>query len=111
MFHPETGVARRLERIVQDVHKAIWAMRVIMEAKGAYVPGLAGGRIPEGRHVQMEEKTSSNWDRRREKKDAKDHLDKEGMHANLKSLLDDPERNVTNMFALRDYFDADEGSL
>jgi hypothetical protein len=111
IFHPETGVAPRPERIVQDVHKAIRAMRVIMEAKGAYVPGLAGGRIPGGRHVQTEEKTSSNWGGRREKIDVKDHLDKEGMHADLKSLLDDPERNVTNMFALRDYFDVDEDSL
>jgi hypothetical protein len=32
------------------------------------------------------------------------------MHADLNSLPNDPERNVTNMFALRDYFDANEDS-
>ena len=46
----------------------------------------------------------------REKQDAKDHLDKEGIHTDLKSLLDDPERNVTNMFSLQDYFDTDKDS-
>ena len=46
----------------------------------------------------------------RENQDIKDHLDKEGMYVNIKSLLDNPERNVTNMFALRNYFDADEDS-
>ena len=82
-----------------------------MEAKGAYVPGLVGNCIPGGRHMQTEEKTSSNWDGQREKLDVKHHLDKNSMHDDLKSLLNDPEHNVTNMFALRDYFDVDEDSL
>ena len=42
IFHPETGVTPWPERIVQDVHKAIRAMKVIMETKRAYVPGLSG---------------------------------------------------------------------
>ena len=74
------------------------------------MPGLAGDSIPGGWHVQTEEKTSSNWGGPRKKKDIKDHLDKEGMHADLNSLPNDPERNVTNMFALQDYFDANEDS-
>ena len=61
---------------MQDVHKAIRAMGVIMEAKGAYVPGLAGGHIPGARHMQMEEKMSSNWGGPREEQGTKDHLDK-----------------------------------
>ena len=48
MFHPETGVAPWPEIIVQAVYKAIRTMAVIMEAKGAYVPGLAGSHIPGG---------------------------------------------------------------
>ena len=42
------------------MHKAIHAIRAIMKAKGAYVHGLAGGRIQGGWHMQAEEKTSSN---------------------------------------------------
>ena len=68
-------------------------------------------RIPGGRHVQTEEKTSSNWGGSREKLDVKDHLDKKGLHADPKSLLNNPERNVTNMFALQNYFDVDEDLL
>ena len=92
------------------MHKTNWAMRVSMEARGAYVPVLAGNHIPGGWHLQTDENTSSNWDGPREKQDTKDHLDKEDMHADLKSLLNDPERNVTNMFVLRDYFVVDQDS-
>ena len=111
IFHSETGVPLWPEIIVQDVHKAIRAMGVIMETKGAYVPGLVGGCIPGGWHMQTEEKTSSNWGGPREKLDVKDRLDKEGVHVDLTSLLNDPERNITNMFALQDYFNVDKGSL
>ena len=86
-------------------------MGVIIEAKGAYVAGLAGGHILGECHIQTEKKISSNWVGWRKKKDVKDFLEKEGMHANLKFLLDNPECNLTNKFALQDYFDADEDSL
>ena len=61
--------------------------------------------------MKTDEKTSSNWGGPREKLDVKDHLDKKGMYANLRSLLDDPERNVKHMFDLQDYFDVDEDLL
>ena len=48
IFHPETGAVPWPERIVQDVHKAIWVIRVIMETNWADIPGLAGGRTPGG---------------------------------------------------------------
>ena len=38
----------------------------------------------------------------------KDLLERKGMYADLKTLLGDPERNIMNMFALQDYYDADE---
>ena len=43
--------------------------------------------------------------------DVTDRLEKEGMYADLKSLLDNLERNITNIFALQDYSDADEDLL
>ncbi len=48
-------------QIVQDVHKAVNAMSVIHNAKGAFVPGLAGGRVPGHRHTATDEKMSNNW--------------------------------------------------
>ena len=73
--------------------------------------GLAGGRVPGGRHVQTDEKMSSNWGGPREKVDVKDRLEKKAMYADLKSLLEDSDRNIINMFALQDYFNADKDLL
>ena len=98
IFHPKTGVSPLPERIVQDVHKAVNAMKVIHQAKGAFVPGLAGGRVPGQRHTATEERTSSNWGGKRVKK-ILEELDNSAMHADLRSLLDDPTRDVTQMFA------------
>ena len=91
LFHPVTGVVPKPHRIVQDVHKAVNAMSVIHNAKGAFVPGLAGGRVPGHRHTATDEKTSNNWGGRREKLEYNFALDDESMHVILKSLLNDPE--------------------
>jgi hypothetical protein len=47
IFDPTTGVAPKSERILQDVNKVMHALQVIFEAEGVYVPGLAGGRMPD----------------------------------------------------------------
>jgi hypothetical protein len=44
IFDPTTGVAPKSELILQDVNKVMYALQVIYEAEGVYVPGLAGGR-------------------------------------------------------------------
>ena len=48
IFEPMTGMAPKPERIVQDVKKVMNALQVIFDAKGVYVPGLAGGPTPGG---------------------------------------------------------------
>ena len=58
---PVTGVVPRPERIVQDVHKVVRAMGEIYKAKGAFVPGLAGGHVPGHRNTDAWLKTSDNW--------------------------------------------------
>ena len=35
-------------------------MQMIHDAKGAFIPGLAGGRVPGHRHRATSEKTSNN---------------------------------------------------
>ena len=57
--HPATGVESRPARIVQDVHKAVQAM-AIHEYKGAFVPGLADGRVPDQCNTNVWIKTSKN---------------------------------------------------
>ena len=58
--HPVTGVVPKPERIVQDVNKVVRAMKTIHGEKGAFVPGLAGGRVPGHCHRATTEKTSNN---------------------------------------------------
>ena len=108
IFHPKTGVAPWPVKIVQDVHTAIRAIEVIMEANGCYLLVLAVSNIPSGLYVQTKEKTTSNLSGPMGDVGPQSHLDKKGIHINPKSLLDDPKRNIMNMFALQDYFDADE---
>jgi hypothetical protein len=40
-----------------------------------------------------------------------EELDRKDINADLKSLPNNPERNVTNMFVLQDCFDADNHKL
>ena len=48
IFDPVTGVSPPRRRIEQDIAKTITAMQTILDKRGVYVPGLAGGRV-EGR--------------------------------------------------------------
>ena len=105
--HPVTGVVPRPARIVQDVHKAVRAMAVIHEHKGAFVPGLAGGRVPGHRNTDAWIKTSNNHGGKRERLEYDLQLEEKGMHADLRSLLDDPERVMTDVFCVRDSLDDD----
>ena len=45
VWDPVNDVAPPSERIIQDINKAVMAMKTIHEAKGVFVPGLAGGRL------------------------------------------------------------------
>ena len=99
--HPVTGVVPKPERIVQDVNKAVYAMKTINGTKGAFVPGLAGGRVPGHHHCATTEDMSNNHGDKREKLEYNLALKEKEMHANLKSILDDPEQDVTGMFRLQ----------
>ena len=96
VFHPKDGVAPTPKRIVQDIKKVIVAMKTIHEHRGAFVPGLAGGRVAGHRHVQTTAKTSDNWGGKISKTNWGDNY---SMHEDLRSLLDDPHRDVTRFFA------------
>jgi hypothetical protein len=55
IFDPTTGVAPKLERILQDMNKVMHALQVIYETEGVYMPDLAGGRTSGGRHTTRTE--------------------------------------------------------
>ena len=80
-------------------------MEIIHEHKGAFVPGLAGGRVPGHRNTDAWIKTSNNWGGARTRLEYDLQLEEKGMHADLRSLLDDPERNMTDVFRMQDSMD------
>jgi len=105
VWNPVNDVAPPSERIVQDINKAAVAMKTIHEAKGVFVRGLAGGRVPGQRHVNPSKKTSKNHGGKRVKLEYNLALDEATMHADLKSLLDDTIRDTTSFFTLRNALD------
>ena len=74
-------------------------MATIAKQRRAFVPGLAGGRTTGHRHVRTADKTSKNHGGKRENKERGDNFP---MHKDLRSLLDDPEQDVTERFAMQD---------
>ena len=100
VWDPVNGVPPPSEWIVQDINKAVVAMEKIHEAKGVFVPELAGGHVPGQCHVNTSKKTSKNHGGKRAKLESNLALDKAIMHANLKSLLDDATRYTTSFFTL-----------
>ena len=101
VFHPDTGVCPRPDRIIQDVHKVVHACKEIYKAKGVFVPGLAGGRVPGHRHTKTKEKTSNNHGGRRPRLEYSVALDEKEMHGDLKALLEE-SGDITDFFRLRD---------
>ena len=81
-------------------------MKTIHEHRGAFVPGLAGGRVAGHRHVQTTAKTSDNWGGKRSRKNWGDNYP---MHKDLRDLLDDPQRDVTGYFAKKEEDLDDDG--
>ena len=73
-------------------------MATIAEHRRTFVPGLAGGRVVGHRHVRTTAKTSKNRGGKREKKEWGDNF---LMHKGLRSLLDEPEQDVTGQFAMQ----------
>ena len=71
------------------------------------MPCLASGRVSGQHHTQTAERTSNNHGSKREKT-ILETLDKQEMHTDLKSLLDDSERDVTGMFALQDLLNSED---
>ena len=57
---PDTGVVPKPEQIVQDIEKSVQAMAIIHKVKGAFVTGLASGRVAVHRHRYSAIKISNN---------------------------------------------------
>ena len=95
------GVIPRPEQIVQDVRKAVRAMKTIHDAKGAFVPSLAGGRVPGHRHCATSEKMNNKHSGKRTRLEYNLALTQKEVHPSLKSTLDDPEQDLTVVFKLQ----------
>jgi hypothetical protein len=106
VFCPETGVSPRPDRIIQDVHKVVHACKEIHAAKGVYVPGLAGGRVPGHRYTSTSKKTSENHGGRRQKKQYDPASLESHLHTDLRTLLNE-SRGVSAFFEASD--DSSEG--
>ena len=65
------------------------------------MPGLAGGCVPGHHHRATSEKTSNNHGGKRTWLEYKLALVQKEMHADLKSIPDDPEQDVTGIFRLQ----------
>ena len=86
---------------MHDVHKAVRAMKTIHDTKGAFVPGLAGRRVPGHRHRATSEKTSNNCGGKWTQLEYNLALTQKEMHANPKPILDDTEQDLTGIFKLQ----------
>ena len=83
-------------------------MATIAEHRGAFVPGLAGGRVAGHRHVWTTAKTSKSHGGKRKKKEWGGNFP---MHKDLRSLLGDPEQfamhDVPDDLDLEEYVDVE----
>ena len=105
VFDPNSGVCPRPDRIVQDVHKVLHALKEIFKARGVFVPGLADQRGH--RHTKTSLK-SGNHGGKRTRLEYDCALDDESMHKDLKALLDGSE-DLQSFFRLDDDDDDDDG--
>ena len=101
VFDPENGICPKPDHIVQDVHKVVHALKEIYKAKGVFVPGLTGGRVPGKRHTSTKEKTSNNHGGKRKRLEYSVTLDEETMHKDLKSLLNESD-DITAFYRRKD---------
>ena len=103
VFDPVSGVAPTPKRIVQDIHRVNDAWWGILKAKGVYVPGLVGGRIPGIRHVAIPDGSSI---RRGGKRICKDlfylDLDMRDRHVDLYHAWEEHSGDITSKFALEE---------
>ena len=71
IFHPVTGVAPTSERIIQDIKAVFVNMKIIFDADGAHVPGLAN----RSGHRKVAGRTGKGqWGGKREKTPVEDFL-------------------------------------
>ncbi len=93
--HPTLGVAPKSKRILQDIDKVIPAMKKIVEAKGVYVPGLAGGRVPGDRNQSVGDADKRGGFREYEPFANSDKGFRDGtVHTDLVSLLEESSTEV-----------------
>ena len=88
VFDPDNGVCPRPDRIVQDVHKVVHALKEIFKARGVFVPGLADQRGHRHTKTSLKNKKHGGKRTRLEYECA---LDEKSMHEDLKALMDGSE--------------------
>ena len=94
-------MAPKPERIVQDVKKVMNALQVIFDAEGVYVPGLAGGRTPGGRHTATTDGMKPRGGKRVRMEFCYALVGCE-LHAHLRTALAKHGGDITSRFAIRD---------
>ncbi len=82
------------------------AFGVVYEHKGAFVPGLAGGHVPGHRNTTTWLKTSNSWGGKQSRLKFDMQLLKKGMHADLKSFLNNPEQELKGKYMIHDEADS-----
>ena len=107
VFDPDNGVCPRPDRIVQDVHKVVHALKKIFKARGVFVPGLADQRGH--RHTKTSLK-NENHGGKRTRLEYEYALDEKSMHEDLKALMDGSE-DLQSFFVLDDSGDDAEDSV
>ena len=109
IFDPTTGVAPKSVCIFQDVNKVVHALHVIYEAEGVYVPGLAGGRTPGGRHTATTEGKKARGGKRM-RMEFHQALRYDNILPELWAALVESGGSITHKFASHQLEDANESS-
>ncbi len=100
VFDPQSGVAPTSNQIAKDIQRLKIAWQGIFKAKGVYVPGLAGGRIPGIRHIETI--GSNRGGGKRVRHDFCFDLDMLQMHVDLRQAVDEHGGDITSKFAKED---------
>lgn len=81
---------------MQDIKKIIHASKEIHKAKGAYIPGLAGGHVPGHRHTATSQKTSSNHGGNRTRLEYDPTVLEKTLHEDLIAILNESHGATSN---------------
>jgi hypothetical protein len=96
VFDHQSGVAPTSNQIVEDIQRVKSTWWEIFKAKGVYVPGLAGGRIPGIQHIET--MGSNRLGGKHVKHDFCFNLDMLKMNVDLHQAMDEHGGDITSEF-------------